>query len=130
MGLNGLGQPPLWPLSTLCPWVQESHYGAFSPWLTCIMEDLSCPRILQSGFQPLCWICLLFSFQACLAITGLRLSPFTFTRADSGLDLWMDSLAWPWACLIATSLPDELDSWLNLASISWPASVALLRRWG
>lgn len=59
-------------------------------------------------------------------MTGLCLTLFTFTSPDPELDLQTDSLAWPWACLIATNLPDDLHSWLNLFFISRPAVVTLL----
>lgn len=63
-------------------------------------------------------------------LLALCLALFTFTRTDPDLDLRTDSLAWPWACLIATNLPDDLGSWLKLAVISRPALVTFLGCWG
>lgn len=55
--------------------------------------------------------------------------PVHLPRPDPDLDLQIDSLAWPQACLVATTLSGNLDSWLNLAIISKPALVGLLRCW-
>jgi len=43
----------------------------------------------------------------CLLITG------------HGPELWIEFLASPWTCLIAVILPCGMDSWLDLATISW-----------
>lgn len=46
------------------------------------------------------------------------------------LILWVDFLSWLQTCLIAMILPYDLDSWLDLATISRAALLALLGYWG
>lgn len=36
-----------------------------------------------------------------------------------GPDLWTDFLASSWTCLVAVTLPYDVDSWLDLATSSW-----------
>lgn len=42
-----------------------------------------------------------------------------------GPELEVDFMAWPWACLITTNLPDDLASWLSMGVIHGPFLLTL-----
>lgn len=55
----------------------------------------------------------------------MYLSLITFTRCNSDPDL-TDLVSWPHICPITMNLPDDLDSWLNLAVTPGPTLLPLL----
>lgn len=74
---------------------------------------MTCRLNYQYGLSPT------LSPWSCLMVIGLCLALVTIT----GPDLQIDFLVWPWPCLIAMYLPEDLDSWLNLAAICFPWSL-------
>ena len=113
-----MGSPPK-------PWAQELYLC--SAWcLQSLLEPCWRSAGLQLGHSHVpAWLQSPAALNpSCGLVSWLDLGPVTslwicLVITGPGPDLWIDFLASPWTCLIAVTLPFEVDSWLDLAT--WPS---------